>query len=185
MKLLKYAISSVLCNLWRLARIFPNNDPIMAFMLPFSRQDKWLSAMAFAFTTIFVFDFFTSGIGVWTWVTAITYAAIGLFAHFYLSKRQKVTVKTYLGTGVAGVLAYDFVTGVLFGPAMFGVPIEAAFFGQIPFTLMHVLSAGAYILVLTPFLDRHVAGSQLLEDENAINAVKILLKKQTKYGVEL
>ncbi|MDO8633665.1 MAG: hypothetical protein Q7K34_00025 [archaeon] len=153
----RYAGAFLACNLLRLFRFFPNNDPIMAFVLPFSRQDKWFYSALFAFATMVVFDYFTSGIGVWTFTTAIAYTAIAIGAHFYFKNRKKMSMKTYLGTGIAGILFFDFVTGVLFGPTMFGVPIQAAFLGQIPFTLLHIASASAYIALIVPFLDKQAS----------------------------
>ncbi len=176
MKLLKYALSSILCNAVRFVRILPNNDPIMAFMLPFSRQDKWFHSAVFAFLTMFLFDIFTSGIGVWTWITAVTYACLGVAAHFLFKRTQKVSLKAYLGVGVVSVLVFDLVTGVFFGPVLFGVPIWAAFLGQIPFTLLHLLTVSFYIVVLTPFLDRHLIGAQVLEDSNIVALAKMRFK---------
>ncbi|MBI4044266.1 MAG: hypothetical protein HY392_00990 [Candidatus Diapherotrites archaeon] len=156
-KPLRYAGAFLACNILRLFRFFPNNDPIMAFVLPFSRQDKWLYSAFFAFTTMVVFDYFTSGIGIWTFTTAITYTVIAIAAGFYFRGRKKVGMKAYLGTGIAGILFFDFVTGVLFGPTLFGVPLQAAFLGQIPFTLLHIASASAYIALIVPFLDKQAS----------------------------
>lgn len=161
----KYAAGVILANALRFVRVFPNNDPIMGVMLPFARHQKWWSAALFAFITMVSFDLITSGIGAWTWVTALTYAAIGIAAHFYLKNKEKIGLKNYLGAGIAGVLAFDFVTGVLFGPTLFGTPIELAFAAQIPFTLLHLLSASAYVAVLAPLLDRHLVNSPQLTDE--------------------
>ncbi len=178
MKIVKYAISSILCNLVRLVRFFPNNDPIMAFMLPFSRQGKWFSSAVFVFATMFLFDFFTSGIGIWTWVTSITYAVLGLGAHFYFKRKAKTGLLDYLGAGIGATLVFDFITGVLFGPTLFGVPIWLAFLGQIPFTLMHILSVSLYIVVLTPVLDKNILQNNALEDASLFTAIKSLLKNK-------
>ncbi len=165
MNKVKFAAGIVLVNALRFVRVFPNNDPIMGVMLPFARQQKWWSAAAFAFIAMVSFDLITSGIGAWTWVTAFTYAAIGIGAHFYFKNRQKIGLKNYLGAGIAGVLVFDFVTGVLFGPTLFGTPMKLAFIAQIPFTALHLLSASVYIAVLAPLLDRHLVNSPQLSDE--------------------
>lgn len=149
----RYVAAMIACNLLRLFRFFPNNDPIMAFVLPFSRQDKWFYSAIFAFVTMILFDYFTSGIGIWTFTTAIAYAIIAVAASFYL-KNKKTTMKTYLGTGIVGIIFFDIVTGVLFGPTLFGVPVYAAFLGQIPFTLLHIASVSIYIVLIVPFLDK-------------------------------
>ncbi|MBI2597979.1 MAG: hypothetical protein HYW50_02175 [Candidatus Diapherotrites archaeon] len=176
MNILKFVASIVLVNSLRLVRLFPNNDPIMGVMLPFSRQKNLWSAAFFAFIAMFSFDLITSGIGIWTWVTALTYAGLGILFHFYYKNKKKVSMKTYLGSGIFGVLIFDLITGVLFGPAMFGTPMELAFFAQIPFTLLHLLSASAYIVILTPFLDRHLVGSSNFTDSKIAGRLLSLLK---------
>ncbi len=166
MKTVKYAISIILCNLYRLLRFIPNNDPIMGVMLPFSRQDKWWEAGLFAAITIVTFDLLTSGIGVWTAVTAITYGALGIGFHFAYKKMKikKMSIWNYLGSGIVGVLIYDFITGPIMSSWMFAMPFEAAFLGQIPFTLMHLASVSVFVVVLTPLLDKHLVENESLED---------------------
>ncbi|AJF59622.1 MAG: hypothetical protein J4224_00150 [Candidatus Diapherotrites archaeon] len=176
MKFFKYAFGLIGCNIYRLARVFPNNDPIMGIMLPFARKDKWWKAPAFAFLTMFSFDLVTSGIGLWTWVTAITYALLGAAFHFYFRFKEKVSIKTYLGAGALGVLAFDFVTGVLLGPALFGMPIEMAFLGQIPFTIMHLMSVSALIIVVTPYLDKDAENVPVIVLKKSVQAIGQLFK---------
>ncbi|PIN85091.1 MAG: hypothetical protein COV47_03980, partial [Candidatus Diapherotrites archaeon CG11_big_fil_rev_8_21_14_0_20_37_9] len=60
----KYLAGGIIANLYRFLRIFPNSDPIMGFVIPAAKNEKWWKAPLFAFATMFVFDFFTSGIGV-------------------------------------------------------------------------------------------------------------------------
>ncbi len=170
MSVLQFAAGIVLVNALRFLRVFPNNDPIMGVMLPFSRRGTWWRGALFAFATMVSFDMITSGIGDWTWITAFTYAGLGIIFHFYFKNKQKIGVKTYLGAGIAGILVFDFITGVLFGPAIHGTPIWLAFLAQIPFTLLHLLSASIYIAILTPFLDKHIINSQ---DFSAKNALKL------------
>ncbi len=176
MKLVKYALSIVFCNAYRLLRIIPNNDPIMGCMLPFSRQDKWWQGALFALLTMVSFDFITMRVGIWTAVTALTYASLGLLFHFAYKRIGKVKLKHYLGSGVVGVLIFDFVTGVLFGPAIFGVGFLQAFIGQIPFTVMHLVTVTGFILILTPLLDRAIISNPVLEDASVLNRLKFLVR---------
>ncbi|MFH0713696.1 MAG: DUF6580 family putative transport protein [Candidatus Micrarchaeota archaeon] len=168
MNIIKYAIMLVVCNLLRLLRFIPNFDPIMGSMLPFAKQDKWWASALFALLTMVSFDIITGFLGIWTAVTALTYAGLGVFFHFYYKNQKKVTLKTYVGSGVLGVLIYDFITGVIAGPAMFGMNYYEAFLGQIPFTLMHLVSVTAFVLILTPLLDKHVVQNTVFDDNKLV-----------------
>jgi hypothetical protein len=174
MKLLKYALGFLFCNAFRFLRIIPNCDPIMGCALPFAKQGKWWHGAIFALLAMVFFDFITMKVGVWTIVTALAYAGIAGAAHFAYKRVGKVKLKHYLGSGIAGVLAFDFVTGVLFGPVMFGMSYAQAIIGQIPFTAMHLLSATAFILVLVPLLDRAAVGNPAIGWSAALNRIKVL-----------
>ena len=76
-KFLKYLASLFFCNIYRLLKIFPNNDPIMGCALPFARRDKWWQAVLFPVITMISFDFITMKIGVCTFGTAAAYGFIG------------------------------------------------------------------------------------------------------------
>ncbi len=176
MKIIKYALSILFCNAYRLLRFIPNNDPIMGVMLPYARQDKWWHAMVFAFLTMASFDFIVMRVGIWTWVTALTYASLGLLFHFVYKRMKKVRLRHYLGSGAIGVLIFDFVTGVLFGPMMFGMSFTQALVGQIPFTIMHLVTVSGFIMILTPLLDRAVIGNPALEDSVVLNKLKLAVR---------
>jgi len=169
MKIVKYILSILFCNLYRLLRFIPNNDPIMGCMLPFSRQDKWWSAGLFAFITMVSFDLLTGMVGDWTWITALTYAGLGILFHQIYKNKKKINLKTYLGSGILGVLIFDFITGPVMSSWMFQMSFETAFIGQIPFTLLHLASVSAFIVILTPLLDVHLVNSKQLEDSKVWN----------------
>lgn len=154
----------VIANAIRLIRIIPNNDPIMSMALPFSKRSSPLTSFLFPLVTMVSFDVITGYVGAWTAVTAITYGIIGLCFNRYMKGKEKVGMKTYLGCGIVGVLAFDFVTGVLATPLLFGMTFTAAFLGQIPFTLMHLLTTTGFILVVTPLLDKQVLANPRLDD---------------------
>jgi hypothetical protein len=161
---LKLILSLLIANGIRLLKIFPNNDPIMSMALPFSRRSSALTSFVFPFFTIASFDFITNLLGPWTLLTGITYGLLGLAFHYLLKNRERVTMQEYLALGVLGVLVFDFITGVLATPLLFGGTFIESFLGQIPFTLMHLFSTVAYILVVTPILDRGVLLNKRLDD---------------------
>ncbi len=161
---LRLVLSVLMANGIRLLKIIPNNDPIMSMTLPFSRRSSALTAFAFPLVTMVSFDFVTGYVGMWTAVTGATYGLLGLLFHHLLKDKSDVGIKSYLGYGVLGVLVFDFVTGVLATPLMFGMTFEEAFIGQIPFTAMHLLTTCAFILVVTPLLDKQVLQNKSLAD---------------------
>jgi hypothetical protein len=151
-----FGIAFILTAIMRYARIFPNNDPIMAGMLPQSRQHILIGVL-FAFLSIFIFDALTSGIGLWTWVTSFTYAGIAVLFGVVFKYIKEMSLVKYIGGAVVGVLIFDFITGPIMSTFMFGVPFEISFLGQIPFTFLHLFSAVSYTIIFVPFLDPQVA----------------------------
>lgn len=140
----------------RWARIFPNNDPIMAVMLPCAKRGR-AAAFAFPMVAMVLFDILSRKVGIWTAVTAGTYGLLGLgfsFVYSALGKRgRRIGPATFLVSGVVGVLVFDFVTGPILSSAMFRMSFAQAFVGQIPFTVKHLASVSAYTLVVSPALD--------------------------------
>jgi multisubunit Na+/H+ antiporter MnhG subunit len=138
-------------------------------MLPFARQDKWWNAALFSFITMVSFDLLTGMVGIWTLVTALTYAGLGILFHQIYKNKKKINLKTYLGSGIIGVLIFDFITGPIMSSWMFQLPFEFALIGQIPFTLLHLVSVSVFIVILTPLLDVHLMNSSHLEDQKVWN----------------
>ncbi len=155
-RLVLLAVSLGVTTALRWARLFPNNDPIMAVMLPCAKRG-WMAALAFPVTSIVLFDVLSQRIGIWTVVTAGTYGLLGLafsYAYRALAKRGRgVGPATFLVSGVVGVLVFDFITGPIMSSGLFRVSFAEAFVGQIPFTLKHLESVAAYTLVVSPALD--------------------------------
>lgn len=160
----KLALSLLIANAIRLLRIIPNNDPIMSMALPYSKRSAAITSFLFPFITMASFDMVTNAVGPWTAVTSVTYGLLGLAFHYVLRGREKVGMKSYLGYGVAGVLVFDFITGVLATPFLFGMPVWQALVGQIPFTAMHLLTTVGFIIIVTPLLDREVLRNERLND---------------------
>ena len=172
MKIIKFLISLVICNLYRLLRFIPNNDPIMGVMLPYSKNSKWYTSALFAGLTMVSFDLITGMLGVWTIVTAVTYAGLGILFHF-LYKNRRVNLKHYICSGILGVLIFDFITGPIMSSLMFGMSFMEAFIGQIPFTLWHLVSVTTFIVILVPSLDKHLINNLELEDSKILNRIGV------------
>lgn len=149
-----------------LIRLIPfrpaNFEPMLATMMPFATRFGYLTSFFFGFLSIVVFDAVTSGIGVWTLVTATAYGALGIGAQLYFKKRE-ATTKNFLTFGIAGTVLYDIATGLTTGPLFFHQPFMVAVVGQIPFTLMHVLGTVVFTLALSPALYRWVVKNDALE----------------------
>ena len=177
MSFLKYAISIVFCNFYRLLKLFPNNDPIMGFALPFARRDKWWQAVLFPAIAMASFDFITMRIGIWTIGTAAAYGFVGLLFYKHFKEKKKVGLKSYAKSSVAGVLVFDFLTGPIMSSYAFKMPLMAAFIGQVPFTLLHLASGLAFTLMLAPVLDPDVRATVHQETARFAHNAKLLLSQ--------
>jgi hypothetical protein len=143
----------VLVSLYRLLRIFPNNDPIMGFALPIARNQKWWQAFLFPALAMACFDVLTAKVGTWTLITAVLYGSIGVLFHLYFKKKTMVGLGTYAKLSVLGVLLFDFFTGPVMTSYLFKTPFLLSLVGQIPFTLLHLASAVTITILLAPVLD--------------------------------
>ncbi|MEW6216778.1 MAG: hypothetical protein AB1543_03775 [Candidatus Bipolaricaulota bacterium] len=152
-----FALSLGLVTVLRLARLFPNNDPILAVVLSYARRGR-LGAVVFPAAAMVLFDLMSQQVGPWTVITAGTYGLLGFgFSCLYgtLTRRgYRITTTAFPIFGVAGVLVFDFVTGPIMSSVLFRVSFFEALVGQVPFTLRHLLSVVAYTLVVSPALDR-------------------------------
>ena len=176
-KFLKYLASLFFCNIYRLLKIFPNNDPIMGCALPFARRDKWWQAVLFPVITMISFDFITMKIGVWTFGTAAAYGFIGLLFYAYFKRKKKVGLKTYAKSSLAGILIFDFLTGPIMSSYVFAIPFSVAFLGQIPFTAMHLVSGVTLTMIIAPVLDPAVRPEVHSAVAKCARPIKALLPK--------
>ena len=173
--IIKFLIGIILSNAIRFLRVIPNNDPIMAIMLPYAKSDKKYKAVLFPFLTMVSFDLITGMLGTWTLVTALTYAGIGYFFTKFLFTEKKISIFKYLKGGIIGVLIFDFITGPIMSSLMFGLSFIESGLGQIPFTLMHLTTVSCFIIIITPLYDKHIIANINLED------LKFLSKIKTSY----
>lgn len=139
-----------------------NFEPMLATMMPFATRFGYFASFLFGFLGIVLFDAVTSGIGIWTLVTAAAYGALGIGAHLYFRNRE-ATTKNFLKFGIVGTVLYDIVTGLTTGPLFFNQPFMLALVGQIPFTLMHLLGTVVFTVALSPAIYRWVVKNDALE----------------------
>ena len=159
----KFIIGFVACLLIRLIPFRPPNiEPILATQMPFSKAYGAYIAFAFAFLSIVIYDLVTGTLGIWTLLTASTYGVLGLVAAFYF-KNRKANSWNFAKFAIAGTIFFDAVTGLSIGPLFFGQSLSGAFFGQIPFTALHLLGNVSFALVLSPAIYRFVVENKKLE----------------------
>lgn len=160
---LKLAIGWLVVFLIRLIPFRPPNfEPMLAAMMPYAKGYGALGGFAFGFLGIVVFDLVTSGIGIWTAVTAFAYGALGIGAYFFFRSREASTAN-FVCFGIVGTILYDAATGLTIGPIFYHQPFMVALIGQIPFTLMHVLGTVVFSIVVSPVLYRWVVKNDALE----------------------
>jgi uncharacterized membrane protein len=160
---LKYVIGWTAVFLVRLLPFRPANfEPMLATIMPFSKRFGVLGSFVFGFFGIVLFDSVTSGIGIWTVVTAAAYGALGVGSYFFF-KDRKANRKNFLVFGIVGTILYDAATGLTVGPLFFHETLMTAFVGQIPFTAMHLLGTVFFSIVLSPVLYRWVVRNEYLE----------------------
>ncbi len=140
----------------------PNIEPVLATQMPFAKRFGWLGGFLFGFLSIVIFDSVTSGIGMWTWVTAGAYGFLGVGAYFFFKNRES-KAKNYLVFGIIGTILYDAVTGLSIGPLFFGQTFMSALMGQIPFTLYHLAGNIAFSLIVSPLIYKLVIQNPSLE----------------------
>ncbi|MDO8593636.1 MAG: hypothetical protein Q7R59_01930 [bacterium] len=140
----------------------PNVEPMLATVMPFSKRYGALGSFLFGFLGIAFYDAVTSGWGIWTLITALSYGALGLGAHFFFKNRD-ASIKNFLRFGIVGTLLYDAVTGLTIGPLFMGQPFMLALTGQIPFTLLHLAGTIVFSVCLSPALYKWVVQSETFE----------------------
>lgn len=168
----KFALGFVVCLLIRFIPFRPPNiEPILATQMPFSKAYGPVAGFAFAFWSVVIFDLIVGKVGVWTFITALAYGLLGLWASFYF-KNKKNSTWNYAKFAVMGTLAFDIVTGLSVGPLFFGQSFMSALVGQIPFTAWHLLGNVAFALVLSPALYAFVIQNPKLETSSLLSVFK-------------
>ena len=159
----KFILGFVVCLLIRLIPFRPPNiEPLLATQMPFSKAYGGFAGFTFAFLSIVLFDLISGKVGIWTFITAIAYGLLGLWAGKYFQYRSNKPLQ-YVGFAVIATIIYDAVTGLSVGPLFFHQPFMEALIGQIPFTGMHLLGNILFAAVLSPLLYTYVITNERFE----------------------
>lgn len=178
---LKYVIGFVLCFLFRFIPFKPPNiEPILTAQMPFARIYGKFAGFSFGFLSIIIFDLFTSGIGMWTFITAITYGFLGLWAISYF-KNKKNNALNYAKFAVMGTIVYDIITGLSVGPLFFNQSLMEALVGQIPFTLLHLIGNVSFAIILSPIIYTYTLKNKNTSIIKKLNICQ-LVEKKYKYA---
>ena len=138
----------------------PNVEPLMSVMMPFSKKVSKVELFTFAFLSIFIYDYFTAGIGTYTITAGVCYGILGIWSSSYFSDR-KFSLKNYVVCSSIGIIFFDIVTGVILGPLIGGTSFYIAFLGQIPFTALHLMGGALFALTVSPIIEKVLAKSEV------------------------
>lgn len=153
----------------------PNIEPLTATQMPFAKKFGWLGGFVFGFLSILIFDIATSGVGMWTWVTASAYGFLGVGAAVFFKNRESTPIN-YLKFGIVATILYDVVTGLSIGPLFWGQSFMEALMGQIPFTAYHLLGNIVFSLLVSPLLYRFVIENKTFETQSVFQKFGIIMK---------
>ena len=155
----KYTIAFLTVFLVRLIPFrAPNVEPIMTVIMPLGKVYGGFMSFIFGFFSIVLFDSVTSGLGIWTLVTALSYGMLGLGAQYYFKNRSGW--KSYAGYAIIATIFYDAITGLTIGPLFFHQSFMISLVGQIPFTLLHLLGNVSFAIVLSPAIERWIVKAE-------------------------
>ena len=167
---IKYIIAFICVFLFRLIPFrAPNIEPIMATIMPIGKIYGGLMSFSFGFLSIVLFDSITSGIGIWTLITGLSYGILGLGAQYYFKNRSGW--KNYAIYAVTATIFYDAVTGLTIGPLFFHQSFIVSLVGQIPFTVLHLLGNVSFAIVLSPVIEKWL----VVKNERVANVEKVVL----------
>ena len=154
----KYAVGFIGTLGFRLLTPFTglwNISPLMATELSGSKAyGPWIGGL-YGFLSIFLLDVLMGRVGSWTIITAITYGAVGVWGAYFF-KGRSATARNFVIASIAGALFFDFITGILMGPLLYGQPWMEAIVGQIPFTLRHLAGNIFFAVALAPWFYRKI-----------------------------
>lgn len=159
---LQFLIGWALCFAVRLLPYRPANvEPVMTTMMPFAKRFGVLGSVFFVVCNFLLYDALTSGIGVWTFVTAGAYAVVAMGAAWYFRTRSGAL--HYAVYAAIGTIIFDALTGLTVGPIVYDQPFLEALTGQIPFTLRHLLFNVLLGFFVSPLIEKWIVSNSTLE----------------------
>ena len=149
----------------------PNIEPLMSVIMPFGKIYGGIMSFVFGALSIVIYDSITSGLGIWTLITAIAYGLLGLGAQYYFKNRSGW--KSYASYAVIATILYDAITGLTIGPLFFHQSFAVSLVGQIPFTLLHLIGNVSFAIILSPVIERWAVRSNSSVAEIKLVSVSI------------
>lgn len=169
---LKYTIVFISALAFRMIPFrAPNVEPIMALIMPFGKVFGGFMAFIFGFLSIAIYDSITSGLGIWTLITALAYGFLGLGAQYFFKNRSGW--KSYASYAIIATIFYDAITGLTIGPLFFHQSFMVSLVGQIPFTFLHLLGNVSFAIILSPVIERWAKKSEKSLAFKKLGLVKI------------
>jgi energy-coupling factor transport system substrate-specific component len=167
---IKYTITFISVLLFRLIPFrAPNIEPIMSVVMPLGKTYGGTMSFIFGALSIVIYDSVTSGVGIWTLVTALAYGLVGYGSFLYFKNRSGW--KSYASYAVIATITYDILTGLTIGPLFFHQSFMFSLIGQIPFTALHLLGNVSFAIVLSPAIERWL----VKEESKVVNVQKVSL----------
>lgn len=160
----KYAAGFLGTLLFRLLSPFLglwNVSPLMATELAGAKAYGPLVGGLYGALSMVLLDLTVGKVGMWTFVTALTYGAVGVWGAYFF-KNRSATKWNFVVASILGTLFFDLVTGVVMGPVLFGQTFASAALGQIPFT-MHHLAGNVFFAMCAPWFYRKIMENPKLE----------------------
>ena len=149
----------------------PNVEPVMAVLLPFGKVYSGIMSFIFGFSSVFLFDLVTSGIGIWTFITALCYGFVGVGASIYF--KNCTGRKNYAIYAILATIVYDALTGLTIGPLFFHQSFVVSLVGQIPFTFLHLLGNVSFAIILSPAIESWASSKKIIFPVSWFNRVKV------------
>ncbi len=171
---LKFLINIAIIVGLRFVPHIPNVEPIMASIMPWSKKYGALFGMTLGFFSIILFDIASKAFSNWSFLTATTYALIGYFAGLWLRNRAN-SILNYTLFSLFATIAYDLITGIGFGVFLFHQSLTVTLYGQIPFTLSHLIGNTLTSVIISPFIYSYIIENRNLETSVALKKAAMAL----------
>lgn len=171
---LKFVLGLLFCLFIRMMPFRAANlEPLLATMMPYSKKYGLVGSFLFGPLSIFIFDLFKNEIGVWTLITSLSYGLLGVLSYFFL-RNKKSNSFNYFIFSVVGTILYDVVTGLTVGMLLFKQTLLVTLYGQVPFTLVHLIGNTLMAIILSPLIYKYIVNNENVE----ISYIKVFLSKK-------